>query len=72
MYMLRRWKFDDIEDKSSSTEKRNSYGDYEGHTGYRADPIAIACIFGLKSLEELDIVFDGNLDKVLTMHFCHE
>ncbi len=45
------------------------YGFYEGHTGYRADPIAIACIFGLKSLEELDIVFDGKLDKVLTKHF---
>jgi hypothetical protein len=27
------------------------YGFYEGHTDYRADPIAIACIFGLKSLE---------------------
>ena len=45
------------------------YGFYEGHTGYRADPIAIALIYGLKSLEEIEKAFDGNLDKVLTNHF---
>jgi len=33
------------------------YGFYEGHTEYRADPIAIAYIFGLKSLEEIDNIF---------------
>jgi len=29
------------------------YGFYEGHTPYRAEPAAIAFIFGLKSLEEI-------------------
>jgi hypothetical protein len=45
------------------------YGFYEGHTYWRTDPIAISFIFGLKSLEELDRVFDGELYKVLTGHF---
>jgi hypothetical protein len=31
----------------------NRYGFYEGATPYRADPLAIAFIFGLKNLEEL-------------------
>ena len=30
------------------------YGFYEGHTSYRADPIAIACIFGLRSLQQIE------------------
>lgn len=41
------------------------HGFYEGHTGYRADPIAIACIFGLKSLEEIENAFEGSLFKNL-------
>lgn len=45
------------------------YGFYEGHTGYRADPIAIAFIFGLKSIQEIEKAFEGNLFKVLTNHF---
>ncbi|NQT79520.1 MAG: hypothetical protein HQ555_03900 [Candidatus Aminicenantes bacterium] len=45
------------------------YGFYEGHTGYRADPIAIALIFGLRSLEEIEKSFEGNLYKTLTEHF---
>jgi len=45
------------------------YGFYEGHTDFRADPIAIAFIFGLKSLEEIEDVFQGNLYKTLTRHF---
>jgi len=45
------------------------YGFYEGHTDYRADPIAIAWIFGLKSLEQIEEVFHGRLDEVLTRHF---
>lgn len=44
------------------------YGFYEGHTDYRADPIAIACIFGIKSIEEIDKAFDGQLYEVLTEH----
>ena len=45
------------------------YGFYEGHTDYRADPIAIACIFGLKSVEEIENTFRGRLYKTLTNHF---
>ena len=45
------------------------YGFYEGRTVYRVDPISIAFIFGLKSLEEIEAVFPGWLDEVLTMHF---
>jgi len=45
------------------------YGFYEGHTSYRADPIAIAFIFGLRSLEEIEELFQGKLYKTLTEHF---
>ena len=45
------------------------YGFYEGHTDFRAEPIAIAFIFGLKSIGEIDNAFDGNLFNVLTKHF---
>lgn len=45
------------------------YGFYEGHTDYRVDPIAIAFIFGLKSLEEIEAAFPGQLHGVLTSHF---
>ncbi len=41
------------------------YGFYEGHTFWRADPIAISFIFGFKSLEELDVIFEGKLFKTL-------
>jgi hypothetical protein len=44
------------------------YGFYEGHTSYRADPVAIAFVFRLKSLEEIDAVYDGKLYIVLTEH----
>ena len=45
------------------------YGFYEGHTDYRADPIAIAWIFGLRSLEQIESVFEGALHNVLVRHF---
>ena len=48
------------------------YGFYEGHTEYRADPIAIALIFGLKSLEQIDAAFEGRLYEALTQHFTRE
>lgn len=48
------------------------YGFYEGHTSYRADPIAIAWIFGFKSLEEIDAALKGELYDVLTQHFTGE
>lgn len=31
------------------------YGFYEGHTDFRADPISIAVIFGLKNLQEINV-----------------
>ena len=48
------------------------YGFYEGHTDWRADPLAIAFIFGLRSLEELEKSFPGKLYEVLTKHFARE
>jgi hypothetical protein len=45
------------------------YGFYEGHTSYRADPIAIAFIFGLRSLDEIESAFKGKLYETLTNHF---
>jgi hypothetical protein len=48
------------------------YGFYEGHTGWRADPIAIAFIFGMKDLEEIDAAFDGKLYDALTEHFTRQ
>lgn len=46
------------------------YGFYEGHTEYRADPVAIAFIFGLRSLEEIDRNTGGQLYNSLTDHFA--
>lgn len=48
------------------------YGFYEGHTSYRADPIAIAFIFGLRSLDEIESAFKGKLYETLTNHFSEE
>jgi HEAT repeat protein len=45
------------------------YGFHEGHTGWRADPIAIAFIFGMKDLEEIDAAINGKLYDALTKHF---
>ncbi len=42
------------------------YGFYEGDTMFRADPLTLALIFGLRSLEELDTAFKGKLYEVLT------
>ncbi len=41
------------------------YGFYEGHTGWRTDPIDIAFIFGLRSIEEIEGAFPGALDELL-------
>ena len=45
------------------------YGFYEGHTGYRADPIAITFIFGLRTIQEIETAFPGRLDGILSAHF---
>ncbi len=42
------------------------YGFYEGHTFWRADPIVVAFIFGMKRLEELDDLFDKKLNLYLS------
>jgi hypothetical protein len=42
------------------------YGFYEGHTSYRVDPIAIAFIFGLRSIEKIENALKGDLYKALT------
>jgi hypothetical protein len=44
------------------------YGFYEGHTYWRADPIALAFIFGLRDLQELDQQFGHELDQLLARH----
>jgi len=48
------------------------YGFYEGHTSYRADPLAIAFVFGLRTLAEIDAAGDGDLHGALTRHFDAE
>ena len=45
------------------------YGFYEGHTEWRVDPVAIAFIFGLRTLDEIEAALPGRLDEVLTAHF---
>ena len=45
------------------------YGFYEGHTDYRCDPVAVAFIFGLKTLKEIDTAFEGNLYDIVTKHY---
>ncbi len=41
------------------------YGFYEGHTEYRADPVALAWIFGLRSLQQIEEALPGQLPRVL-------
>ncbi|MBP7053635.1 MAG: hypothetical protein KBE65_21710 [Phycisphaerae bacterium] len=48
------------------------YGFYEGHTTYRVDPIAIAFLFGLRSIEEIEAAFPGELYEAFTVHFKSE
>ncbi|MFQ6109964.1 MAG: hypothetical protein ACE5L7_10485 [Candidatus Aminicenantales bacterium] len=48
------------------------YGFYEWHTGYREDPIAIACIFGLKNIEEIERAFEGKLYQMLFTNFTRK
>ena len=45
------------------------YGFYEGHTSWRACPIAISYVFGFKSLEELDKLFKGDLYNLISNHY---
>ncbi|MBN2130949.1 MAG: hypothetical protein JW741_15715 [Sedimentisphaerales bacterium] len=45
------------------------YGFYEGHTDYRADPVAITRIFNLKTIQQIETTFPTNLHKTLKNHF---
>ena len=41
------------------------YGFYEGRTPWRADPITVAFVFGLRTLEQIEAAFPGQLHEVL-------
>ncbi len=45
------------------------YGFYEGHTDFRAEPLSIAFIFGIRSLDEIHHASGGDLYGYLTNHF---
>jgi hypothetical protein len=47
----------------------NRYGFYEGHTEYRVDPSAVALIFGLRTIEDIHNVAEGDLYKYFTSSF---
>ena len=47
----------------------NRYGFYEGHTDFRAEPLTIAFIFGIRSLEEIHQASGSDLYGYLTRHF---
>ena len=47
----------------------NRYGFYEGHVEYRADPVTVALIFGLTSLETAHRVCSGDLYRYFNSHF---
>ncbi len=45
------------------------YGFYEGHTDFRADPIAISFIFGLKNIREIDHACSGDMYNILHKNY---
>jgi hypothetical protein len=45
---------------------------FEGHTIWRTDPIAIAFMFGLRSIEQIEDAFSGELDRVMVQHFVRD
>jgi len=47
----------------------NRYGFYEGHTEYRVDPIGVALIFGMRSIEDVHRASGGDLLKYFTSNF---
>ena len=48
------------------------YGFYEGHTGFRADPLAVVFIFGLRTVDELERAFEGHLYEVIVGHHLRD
>ena len=49
----------------------NRYGFYEGHSDFRADPVTIAYIFGIRSLEEIHKATGEDLFRYFTTHFTN-
>jgi hypothetical protein len=47
----------------------NRYGFYEGHNEYRPDPITVALVFGLTSIEDAHFAVGGDLYNYFNMHF---
>jgi len=47
----------------------NRYGFYEGHNEYRVDPVTVASLFGLKSINELHQSANGDLYGYFIAHF---
>jgi hypothetical protein len=45
------------------------YGFYEGATPWRTDPVALAFIFGLRTLEQIDAAFPGRLYDLMMIRF---
>ena len=41
------------------------YGFYEGTTPWRTDPVALAFVFGLRTIEQIEAVFPGRLYEAL-------
>jgi HEAT repeat protein len=41
------------------------YGFYEGTTPWRTDPVALAFVFGLRTIEQIEAVFPGRLYEVM-------
>jgi hypothetical protein len=46
------------------------YGFYEGRTPWRTDPITIAFVFGLRTLEQIENALPGRLHEVLMTRFA--
>jgi hypothetical protein len=47
----------------------NRYGFYEGHTEYRVDPLAVALVFGLRSVDDVHRASGGDLYSYFNSHF---
>lgn len=45
------------------------YGFYEGHTFWRTDPVTISYIFGMRTLQQIENEFSGQLYEILCNHF---
>lgn len=48
------------------------YGFYEGHTDYRADPLAVSFIFGLRTIHEIESAFEGHLYDAIVGHHLRD